>query len=213
MTNLNLKNPAKVEELKRSRSLVIIKPDGVVRHLVGEIVSRFERKGLKIVGMKMIHATAAQAQDHYAATEEWYKSNGERTYQGYIDKGQTPPGTPRELAENVQRKLVGYLGAGPAVYMVLEGAHVIETVRRMRGATNPQSADVGTIGFDFTVDSYELGDAGDWAIRNIIHGSDSPESAAREIPIWFAENELFEYKTMLEDIIYSDAWHQEPKAE
>ena len=191
--------------LKRQRSLVIIKPDGVVRHLVGEIINRFERKGLKIVGMKMLHATKSQIQEHYLATEEWYKSNGERTYQGYIDKGQTPPGTPRELAENVQRKLVGYLGAGPAIYMVLEGAHVIETVRKMRGATSPLAAEVGTIGFDFTLESSELGDAGDWAIRNIIHGSASVESADREIPIWFAANELFTYKTAVEDFIYSDA--------
>jgi nucleoside-diphosphate kinase len=210
---LDLKNPQKVTELKNQRSLVIIKPDGVVRHLVGEILNRFERKGLKIVAMKMLHATKSQIEEHYKAEESWYESNGNRTYEGYVKLGQTPPGTPRELAENVHRKLVSYLGAGPAVYLVLEGAHVIEIVRKMRGATSPLNAEVGTVGFDFTLESYELGDAGDWAIRNILHGSDAPEAAAREIPIWFKEDEIMQYKTAVEDFIYSDAWHQEPKAD
>lgn len=202
-------DPKKLEALRREQSLVIIKPDGVVRHLVGEILSRFERKGLKIMAMKLVQPTPEQVEDHYEANEDWYLSTGQRTFDGYVDRGITPDMTPREIGLKTRTKLMNYLGAGPVVVMVLQGAHVIETVRKMRGATSPLNAEVGTIGFDYTLESYQTADAGDWAVRNIIHGSDMPEAAEREIKIWFKAGEIVDdYTTALDSIIYSQDWHK-----
>lgn len=205
------KNPQHVQDITSERSLVIIKPDGVVRQIVGDIISRFERKGLKIVAMKMVHPTKKQVDQHYILTEEWIASNGQRTYDSYVSKGVKPPAEPRELALETRRKLMEYMGAGPVVAMILEGAHVIEIVRKIRGATSPLSADVGSVGFDYSLESYELADAGNWAVRNTLHGSDSRESAEREIPLWFGSDEIIGYETAIERYIYDDSWHMAPK--
>jgi nucleoside-diphosphate kinase len=199
-------NEEKLEQLRHERSLVLIKPDAVARHLVGEILTRFERKGLKIAALKLVWPTLEMAGEHYELTEEWLKSSGERTYQGYLDKGITPPAEPRELAMNTRRKLMDALTAGPVVAMVLEGAHVIEVVRKMRGNTSPLFAEVGTIGFDYSLESYELSDAGDWAIKNIIHGSDSRDSYEREQAIWFTPDEIVDYETVVTEIAYKKDW-------
>lgn len=199
-------NEERLAQLRHERSLVLIKPDAVARHLVGEIVTRFERKGLKLAALKLVWPTLEMAGEHYEVTEEWLKSSGERTYQGYLDKGIEPPAEPRDLALNTRRKLMDALTAGPVVAMVLEGAHVIEVVRKMRGNTSPLFAEVGTIGFDYSLESYELSDAGDWAIKNIIHGSDSPESAAREMNIWFKEDDIVNYETIVTEMAYKKNW-------
>lgn len=201
-----LADDKKLIELRNERTLVLLKPDAVKRQIVGELVTRFERKGLKICGMKMVVPTEALAGQHYTDSEEWLKDSGERTYNSYVEKGIEPPMSARDLALNTRRKLMGGLTAGPLVALVLQGAHVIEIVRKMRGATSPQAADVGTIGFDYSVDSYELADAGDWPIRNIIHASDSVENAEREINIWFNEGEVLDYTSAIEHILYSKDW-------
>lgn len=201
-----LADDKKLIELRNERTLVLLKPDAVKRQIVGELVTRFERKGLKICGMKMVMPTEALAGQHYTDSEEWLKDSGERTYNSYVEKGIEPPMSARDLALNTRRKLMGGLTAGPLVALVLQGAHVIEIVRKMRGATSPQAADVGTIGFDYSVDSYELADAGDWPIRNIIHASDSVENAEREINIWFNEGEVLDYTSAIEHILYSKDW-------
>jgi nucleoside-diphosphate kinase len=202
----SLADDKKLIELRNERTLVLLKPDAVKRQIVGELVTRFERKGLKICGMKMVMPTEALAGQHYTDSEEWLKDSGERTYNSYVEKGIEPPMSARDLALNTRRKLMGGLTAGPLVALVLQGAHVIEIVRKMRGATSPQAADVGTIGFDYSVDSYELADAGDWPIRNIIHASDSTENAEREINIWFSEGEVLDYTSAIEHILYSKEW-------
>lgn len=197
-----------LNRLRHERSLVIIKPDAVARHLVGEIITRFERKGLKMVGMKLVWPTEDQAGLHYTDSEAWLKSNGDRQLANYEKQGITPPASGRELAMNVRTKLMQSITAGPAVVVVLEGAHVIEVVRKLRGATNPRDAAVGTVVFDYTVDSFELSDAGDWATRNILHGSDSPENAADEIKLWFKPEELLNYETVITQTVYSRDWHE-----
>lgn len=198
----------KLEDMRRERSLVLIKPDAVLRKLVGELLNRFERKGLKVVGLKMVWPDEELAGQHYTDSEEWLLSTGTNTYNSYKDKGIEPSLSPREFGLNTRRKLMEHITAGPVVAMVLEGAHVIEIVRKMRGSTSPQAADVGTIGFDYSPESYEMSDAGDWAIKNIIHGSDSRETAQREIDIWFSETELFEYESALDHVLYTKKWQQ-----
>jgi nucleoside-diphosphate kinase len=194
----------RLQELRHERSLVIIKPDAVARHLVGEVLGRFERKGLKIAALKLLWPTDEIASDHYTVTEEWLESSGQRTYDGYVTRGIEPPMDARDLALNTRRKLMETLTAGPVV-------HVIEVVRKLRGTTNPLEAAVGTIGFDFSLESYEVSDAGDWAIKNIIHGSDSPDSAEREIGLWFTPEEIVSYETAITEVAYTKNWYPKNK--
>lgn len=133
----------------------MIKPDGVQRGLVGQILQRFEQKGFKIVGLKFMMVTEKLAEEHY---------------QEHIGKPFYPG-------------LVKFITSGPVVVMVLEGKNVIAEVRKLNGATNPLDAQPGTIRGDLAQD---IG-------RNVVHGSDSPESAEREISIYFKKDELVEY--------------------
>ena len=137
------------------RTFVMVKPDGVQRGLIGEVIKRFEGKGFKIIGLKLIQVTEGLAQEHYREHE------GKAFYPG----------------------LVEYITSGPVVALALEGKGVVLEVRKMMGATNPKDAQPGTIRGDFALD---IG-------RNIIHGSDSPDSAARELAIYFNDGELLEY--------------------
>jgi len=134
------------------RTLILAKADAVARGLVGEILARFERRGLTIIGLKLVHATAETAKKHYAEHE------GKPFFNG----------------------LVEYITSAPIVALVIEGNDVIEGARTLIGATNPIKAAPGSIRGDF---AQTIG-------RNLVHGSDSPESAAREIAIWFNESEL-----------------------
>ncbi|HSX00731.1 MAG TPA: nucleoside-diphosphate kinase [Candidatus Saccharimonas sp.] len=200
-----------LERLRHERSLVLIKPDAVARHLVGELITRFERKGLKLAAMKLIWPTEEMTERHYTDSEEWYIETGTRTYDAYMEKGITPPAQPRELAVDVRRKLMDALTAGPVVALVLEGAHVIEVVRKMRGHTSPLKAEVGTIGFDYSLESYAVSDAAGWAIKNIVHGSDSKENAEREIAIWFKPEEVVNYETVITEVAYTKNWYPKHK--
>ena len=207
MNEVSLKDLEKFEKIRRERSLVLIKPDGVMRKLVGEIITRFEKKGLKIIAMKMMIPTQSQVEIHYTDSEEWLLESGTRTFNSYKERGVEPPlSNPREFGLYTRRKLMDSLGAGPVVALVLEGPHVIEVVRKMRGSTSPLLADVGTIGFDYSLDSYEVADAGDWPIKNIIHASDSPENAQREIDIWFDKDDVVDYHAAEDEVLFSKDW-------
>lgn len=138
------------------RTLVIIKPDGVQRGLIGEIITRFERRGLRIAGMKLMQIDQALAGRHYA-----------------IHKGKP-----------FYEPLIRYITSSPVVVMALEGNDAIEIVRRTMGATKPAEAAPGTIRADFGL---EIG-------RNLVHGSDGPETAAFEVPLFFAEDEILSYE-------------------
>ncbi len=132
------------------RTFVIIKPDAVQRGLVGEIVARFERRGLKIAGMKFMQVSEELARKHYAVHE------GKPFFNG----------------------LIQYIISGPVVTLVLEGTNAIAAVRKTMGATKPAEADPGTIRADYGL---EIG-------RNLVHGSDGPDTAASEIALWFGED-------------------------
>jgi nucleoside-diphosphate kinase len=201
-------DPKKLEALRRERTLVVIKPDGVMRGIVGELVTRFERKGLKMVAVKMLWPTEALASKHYIDSEEWLLDTGTKTFNSYLEKGVQPDKTPREIGLRVRSLLIDHLTAGPVIAMILEGAHSIEVLRRMRGATNPLKADVGTIGFDYTLESYELSDAGDWAIKNVLHASDSVANYERERDIWFSADEIVNYDTAIDHVLYTNDWFQ-----
>lgn len=188
------------------RTLILVKPDGVQRGIVGEIISRFEKKGLKIVAMKMVWADKDLAKKHYDMPESDKIALGERTIASYKEKGIDLNKKPVEIAEDVQKRLIKYVTTGPVVAMVIEGAHAVAHVRKIRGATNPLSADVGTITADYTIDSYFVSDPDERAIRNLVHASGSVEEANREIKLWFKDSEIHDYDLAIEKILYDKEW-------
>ncbi|BCX13804.1 MAG: nucleoside-diphosphate kinase [Candidatus Dojkabacteria bacterium] len=190
------------------QTLVLLKPDAVQRGLIGEIISRFEKKGLKIVAMKMVWPTDKQASDHYYWSDEEKEKTGMRTISAYKERGMELDKDPKEIAEAVQRKLRKFLTAGPIIAMVIEGAHAIDNVRALVGKGNPLQADVGTIRADYTIESYILADETDRAARNLVHASDSVSEANREIKVWFNENEIVSYNLAIEEILYSKEWEE-----
>ncbi len=205
------KNKMSIKTHHHERTLILLKPDTVQRGLIGEIISRFERKGLKIIAMKMIQPTEKMAADHYDWSEQEKRESGERTLLGYSEKGIDPPygGDPIKIAENTMRKLVSYLSTGPVIALVIEGAHAIAHVRKVRGGTNPLTADAGTITADLSIDSYFVSDDADRAVRNLVHASGNTNEAEREINLWFKENEIFDYDLAIEKILYSKEWESE----
>ncbi len=189
----------------QERTLVIIKPDGVQRTLIGEIIRRYERTGLKLVAMKMLIPTEQMATDHYykVGGDAWIKEVGRKAAESYEKKGEKSPyKTFEENGMAILKANAKYLSAGPVVAMVWQGADAVELVRKITGATAPLMADIGTIRGDFTLDSYALADTDQRSIRNLIHASGEVEEAEKEIPIWFREEELLNYKSIQERILY-----------
>jgi nucleoside-diphosphate kinase len=187
------------------RSLVIIKPDGVQRTLIGEIIKRYERTGLKLLAMKMIIPTEEMATRHYheVGGDEWIKEVGRKAAEAYEKKGEKSPyNTHEENGWAILKANAKYLSSGPVVAMVWEGASAVELVRKITGSTAPLMADIGTIRGDFTLDSYALADTDRRSIRNLIHASGTAGEAEKEIPIWFDEKEVLSYRLVLEQILY-----------
>ncbi len=185
------------------RTFVIIKPDGVQRSLIGEVVRRFERVGLKLVGLKFGVPNAEQVEKHYTLDPEWKKKVGEKAIASYEKKGQKPPVTdPVKIGDMVVDRLKKYMTSGPVVMMAWQGAHSVELVRKLVGGTEPRSSDVGTIRGDYVLDSYVIADSDDRAIRNLIHASGSVEEAQQELALWFSDEELVNYRLVQEGILY-----------
>ncbi len=188
---------------KTERTLVIIKPDGVQRTLIGEIINRYERTGLKLVGVKMMVPPEKQVEEHYLLDPAWKKNVGEKAIEAYKKKGEQPPSEdPLEVGDKVIEGLKKYMTSGPVVAMVWQGAHAVEVVRKVTGGTEPRTSDVGTIRGDFVLDSYMMADVDGRAVRNIIHASGSVEEANNEIKHWFDEKELLQYRLVQEQILY-----------
>ena len=188
---------------KTERTLVIIKPDGVQRTLVGDIISRYERLGLKIIGMKLALVTEEHIEKHYTLDPEWRRITGEKNIKSYLDKGEKPwTNDPLEVTRVVLERLKKYMTSGPVIAMVWQGAHSVELVRKLTGKTEPRSSDVGTIRGDYVLDSYAMADSDDRAIRNLIHASGSVKEAEMEIEHWFKKDELIGYRLVQEQIIY-----------
>lgn len=188
---------------KYERSLVIIKPDGIQRGLISEIIKRYERIGLKLVGVKMMVPSAELIKKHYTLDPEWRMKTGLKTIKGYTDKGLTPPTTdPLEVTEILLEKLVQYMTKGPVIALVWQGAHAVEIVRKLTGGTEPLTSDVGTIRGDFVLDSYRMSDSDGRSIRNLIHASGSVKEAEDEIIHWFKKEEIFEYNLVAEQMLY-----------
>lgn len=188
---------------KKERSLVLIKPDGVQRGLIGEIIKRYERSGLKLIGLKMVLATEDLIVRHYSVDPDWMTKTGEKSLESYKMKGLEPPtDDPKELGEHVLNNLKRYMTSGPVIAMVFQGMNAVKIIRKITGATEPLTSDVGTIRGDFTIDSYEVADVDGRAVRNLIHASSSVWEAEKEIEVWFKKEELISYRLVGEAIIY-----------
>lgn len=192
-----------MKHFKHEKTLVLIKPDGIQRGLIGEIIKRYERAGLKIIATKMVIPSADHIEKHYTLDPEWRRVTGEKSIKSYIEKGKKPPtDDPYELTAKILKRLVRYMTSGPVIAIVLQGAHAVGIVRKITGGTEPLTSDVGTIRGDYVLDSYEMSDIDDRSVRNLVHASGSVKEAENEIRHWFSDEEIIKYKLASEQILY-----------
>jgi len=192
---------------KEERTLILIKPDGVKRGLVGEIMKRIEEKGLKIIALGMVEATADQVDGHYPKEEAWIKRLGEKTLKNYKEYGfdamkELNSEDPLEIGKQVRGWLLDYMTSGPIVKMAVSGIHAINMIRKIVGVSMPSEAEMGTIRGDFSVDDATAANKDKRAIHNLIHASENPEEADHEIRFWFAPEDVHGYKRAEEDIMF-----------
>jgi nucleoside-diphosphate kinase len=184
------------------QTLVVLKPDAIQRGLVGEIMGRFEKAGIKIVGARMFVPSQELLDRHYPSDrKEFVEMLGQRTVESYREQGIDPVEKfghedLGKIGENVRTWLTDFMKSGPVFAFVLESPHAIEIVRKMVGNTLPQKSQPGTIRGDFSFDSSFLANSAARPIKNLIHASGNAEEAAMEIPLWFSEDEIFEYDTI-----------------
>ncbi|MDO8585352.1 MAG: nucleoside-diphosphate kinase [bacterium] len=194
-------------KLKEEQTLVLVKPDGVKRGLLGEIMRRIEQRGLKIVGLQMLQTTKQILGKHYSDAPENLKAMGGKTLATYEKYGLDPVkeiGTndPEKIGKMVHGWIVEFMTTGPIVKMVVEGLHAVEMVRKIVGSTLPSMADMGTIRGDYSVDSAVLANAQRRGIRNLVHASGNTAEAETEIKLWFTDKEIHSYKRSEEDIMF-----------
>jgi nucleoside-diphosphate kinase len=192
---------------KEEKTVLLIKPDGVKRGLIGEIISRIEKRGLKIIALQMFWATKEQVDGHYPKDEKWIKRIGEKTIKNYKEYGfdlKEELGTddPIKIGEMVRGWLIDYLTSGPMVKMVVKGIHAINMVRKIVGPSMPSEAEMGTIRGDFSVDDATAANRSKRAIHNLVHASENPEEAQHELHFWFAPEDIHDYKRAEEDIMF-----------
>lgn len=181
------------------RTLVLVKSDGVQRGLIGEVIGRMEKRGLKVIGLKMVKPTIEHLDEHYPKDETWITRLGEKGFAVFDEYGIDPKeymGTndKKEAGTMVRKWLIDYLMEAPVVALIIEGVHAVDMVRKIAGTTLPSKADIGTIRGDFSVDSPASANLEGRAIKNIVHASENKEEAEHEIAHWFSAEEIFEYK-------------------
>jgi nucleoside-diphosphate kinase len=187
------------------QTLVLIKPDGVERGLIGTILERLERVGLKIVAMKMVQPTRDQADRHYALTEEWMMGVFTKAKAKYEANGQPfPYPDHKAYGQSIKDGLVEFLVSSPIVALILEGQQSVALVRKIVGATEPASSAPGTIRGDLSHDTYALSNAQNRPLRNLIHASGTPDEAKNEIAIWFTSIEIFKVNSVLDPVQYDE---------
>lgn len=187
---------------KKEQTFVILKPDAIQRSLIGELISRVERTGLKLVALKMIMATEEQCWKHYNKDDKWFLEKGQKIIENRKVANMPIEKDVIEYGRDIINALVKFMTCGPVVIMVFEGNRAVGIVKKIVGGTEPLTSDVGTIRGDLTVDSYELSNLDERAVRNLIHCSDQPEEAQREISLWFDSNEILKYRLISEQILY-----------
>ena len=186
------------------RTVVLVKPDGVKRGLVGQIISRFENVGFKIVALKMVWVNREHVGKHYKDEREYLTRVGQRTLDDYQNFGLDPNESlgskdPYEIGKMVRNANMDALSSGPLVAMLLEGIEAVSIVRKMVGDTNTSKALPGTIRGDFSADTPILASMQKRPIRTIVHASGNLEEAVFEEKLWFKEKEIHNYKRVGEE--------------
>lgn len=195
--------------IARERTFAMLKPDAVMRGLMGQIFTRFEQKGLKVVAMKMVHATEKQIDTFYPKSDEWITRLGTRSMGVYTEyninvKKELGTDDPYKIGQTIRHGLVKFMSMGPVVPMVVEGLHAVPVVRKMIGASLPQQADNGTIRGDFTHDAPTAAGLELRSIYNLIHASETSPEAAGEIAHWFSEEEILDYDLVHHAVMFGD---------
>ena len=189
------------------KTLILIKPDGVQRGLVGQIITRLETTGLKLVAMKMVHPSHEDVDRHYQMTEEWMQTVYTKAKAKYDANGEVFPfADHKAYGGEIKRGLVDFLKSSPVVALVLEGEMAVSLVRKLVGATEPASSAPGTIRGDFSHDTYALANSQGRPFRNLIHASGTIEEADNEIKIWFTDTELYAYEHVNDRVQYDPKW-------
>ncbi|MEF8847112.1 MAG: nucleoside-diphosphate kinase [Candidatus Paceibacterota bacterium] len=196
-----------MKDPKQEKTVLLIKPDGVKRGLIGEIVSRVEEHGLKITAMEMIQATPDQVDEHYPKDDKWIKRLGENTFRSFNEYGldvEEGMGTTdkEEIGKEVRSWLIDYLTAGPMVKMIVQGNHAISMIRKIAGSSLPSEAENGTIRGDLSVDSAAAANSDQRAIHNIVHASEDEEEAEHELKFWFSPEEIHDYERVEEKVMF-----------
>lgn len=188
------------------RTLIAIKPESIQRHLIGEFIQKFEKRGLKLVAMKLIAPTKEQVGKHYPDDESWYVATGTKTLKNYQEKGIDPGKGPVELAKEIRERLMEHLTDRPVIFMIWSGPHACALGRKTAGATNPLIADIGSIRGDYSIESYELADDLNRVVHTLVHASGSAKEAEAEIKIWFSDDEILDYDLVTETVFYEKGW-------
>ncbi|HVU79985.1 MAG TPA: nucleoside-diphosphate kinase [Candidatus Paceibacterota bacterium] len=184
---------------KEEKTFILIKPDGVRKGLVGEIIKRFEQRDLKVVALEMFHATRKDMDNHYPKDEAWIRRLGEKTMATYAKYGHDVKrdfGTSDlvRVGRTVRGWLLDFMSSAPMIKMVVQGVHAVDMVRKIVGPTMPYLAEMGTIRGDFSADSAISANMERRAVYNLIHASETPEEAKHEINHWFGKSSIFKYK-------------------
>jgi nucleoside-diphosphate kinase len=182
--------------VKEQRTLVVIKHDAVMRGLIGEVIQRFERVGLKLVALEFLAATEDMGDKHYASSEENLKRFGMNTLNMCKEKGIDPVkkyGTDDslEVGKMIKQWNIDLITRGPVLAMVWQGPDAVQIVRKLAGPTNPQVAPAGTIRGDYSWDNFEVANDELRSVYNILHASGNEKEAEMEIKLWFGDEELF----------------------
>ena len=191
----------------QERTVVLIKPDGVKRGLIGEIISRFEKRGLKIMAIKMVWPTREHIDKHYPGNSEWLNNVGSRTLAFFKEHDiDAKEHLGSEEAFEIGRMIKGWLGdyltQGPVVAMAIEGMHAISVVRKLVGSTYPVEAMPGTIRGDFSIDTPASANVQKRVVKNVVHASGDIKEAEHEIEHWFSPEEIHSYKRSDEEVMF-----------
>lgn len=188
-----------MKHLKEEIAYVMIKPDGVQKGLIGEIIKRFEQRHLKVVALEMHHATKEEINNHYPKDEAWITRLGEKTLATFNKYGIDPTpeygsDDPSKIGPLVRAWLIDYMTMAPIVKIAVQGVHAVDMVRKICGSTMPYLADMGTIRGDFSNDSPAIANLEKRSVMNLVHASETPQEAEHEIKYWFEGKKVFDYK-------------------
>lgn len=191
--------------MKGEKTLVILKPDVLARGITGEIISKFEKLGLKIIAMKMLQANASVAAEHYKKDDAWLLKKGKQIAEQLKLSVKSDNDFKKYSTDLIVNPLIKDIQLYPIIALVLEGHKAVHMVKKLVGPTNPEEAQPGTIRGDYSTDSYLLANTLTRPVINIIHCTDDPNEADREINLWFTQNEIHDWVKFDESLLYRTA--------